>query len=157
MSLTRSELMGRVRQQRTAPERLVARFLASHAIRFRYNVRGLPGTPDLANKTRRIAVFVHGCFWHRHEGCYRATTPKTNKAFWLAKFTANLERDRRRISQLKRMGYEVAVVWECQADDSAKLYRALHKVLPNTLRSQRSRPASRGNAIDAKTSRRSTR
>lgn len=134
MSLTRSELMGRVRQQRTAPERAVARFLASHAIRFRYNVRGLPGTPDLVNKSRKIAVFVHGCFWHRHRGCSKTTMPKTNRAFWLAKFAANLKRDERRVRQLRRLGYRVAVVWECETRDPTALRRALKSIMGSASR-----------------------
>jgi DNA mismatch endonuclease, patch repair protein len=141
VSLTRSELMSRVRQHGTAPEKAVARFLASHGFRFRCNVRGLPGTPDLLNKRGRIAVFVHGCFWHRHRGCKRTTTPKSNQAFWLAKFEANMRRDRMRTRQLKRSGYKVVVVWECQTRSDDALEKALLPILDSDFpKRARSRP-----------------
>src|SRR5262245_16648915 len=128
MGLTRSEIMGRVRQKRTSPEQAVARFLQARGLRFRYNVRGLPGTPDLANKRRRFAIFVHGCFWHRHKRCRKASTPSTNRAFWLAKFSANLRRDRLRAAQLRRLGYQVIIVWECEAGSPVCLRRALKQL-----------------------------
>ncbi len=93
----RSALMGRVRQRDTRPEQAVALALRSLGIAYRKNVRGLPGSPDFANKSGKWAVFVHGCFWHRHTGCRRATTPKANREFWLTKFAANRTRDARAI------------------------------------------------------------
>lgn len=124
---SRSEIMRRVPRQRTTPERAVARFLAYHGIRFRYNVRGLPGTPDLANRRRRFAIFVHGCFWHRHPGCPKSTIPKSNRGFWLAKFAANRKRDTSRRELLTLMGYRVVTIWECQTTPAAlrKSLRAL--------------------------------
>jgi DNA mismatch endonuclease (patch repair protein) len=76
----------------------------------------LPGSPDLANRTRRWAIFVHGCFWHRHTGCIRTTTPKRNRPFWTAKFEANCARDRRVRAALRRLGFRTLVIWECQAE-----------------------------------------
>lgn len=111
---TRAALMARVRQRDTRPEREVASALRSLGASYRKNVRGLPGSPDFANKSRRWAVFVHGCFWHRHTGCRRATIPKANRTFWLDKFAANRSRDARAIRALRRLGFRVAVIWECQ-------------------------------------------
>lgn len=128
-ALSRSELMARVRQKRTAPELAVARFLAANRVRYRFNVSTLPGTPDLANQARRFAIFVHGCFWHRHRGCARATLPKTNRAFWMAKFAANVRRDRRKGVDLKKLGYRVGVIWECETEDPIALRRILRQLV----------------------------
>ena len=115
----RSALMGRARQRGTKPEIEVAAALRALGARYRLNVKSLPGSPDFANKTRKWAVFVHGCFWHRHRGCHRATTPTNNRDFWLEKFAANRRRDARSIRALRAMGYRVAIVWECDAKGSA--------------------------------------
>jgi DNA mismatch endonuclease, patch repair protein len=115
-SAERSRLLGRVKQSRTRPEEIVAAILRRIGLSYRRNVRGLPGTPDFANRSRRFAIFVNGCFWHRHTGCRRATLPKNNRAFWLAKFTANRQRDAESIRALRRMGFRVLVIWECRAE-----------------------------------------
>jgi len=78
------------------------------------NVRSLPGSPDFANKGKRWAIFVHGCFWHRHSGCHKATIPKANRQFWLTKFTDNRARDARAIRALRADKFRVIVVWECE-------------------------------------------
>lgn len=106
--------MGRVRQRGSAAELAVAALLRRLGAAYRKNVRRLPGSPDFANRKRRWAVFVNGCFWHRHTGCARATTPKANREFWLEKFAANRARDARAVRQLRRMGFRVLIVWECQ-------------------------------------------
>jgi len=116
----RSALMGRVRQRDTRPEQAVALALRSLGIAYRKNVRSLPGSPDFANKSRKWAVFVHGCFWHCHTGCRRATTPKANRDFWLAKFAANRSRDARVIRTLRAMGFRVAIIWECTVTDAER-------------------------------------
>jgi DNA mismatch endonuclease (patch repair protein) len=116
----RSALMGRVRQRGTKPEIEVAVTLRALGARYRLNVRSLPGSPDFANKSNKWAVFVHGCFWHRHRGCHRATTPTNNRDFWLDKFAANRRRDARSIRALRAMGYRVAIIWECRATSSAE-------------------------------------
>lgn len=112
----RSRLLGRVKQTRTAPEEIVAAALRAAGIAYRRNVRDLPGSPDFANKRRRFAVFVNGCFWHHHTGCRRATVPKNNRAFWEAKFVANRKRDADRIRALRLAGFRVLVIWECETD-----------------------------------------
>lgn len=123
--------LGRIRQHGTAAELLVRRAVSVLGLRYRVSNRDLPGSPDLANRAHRWAIFVHGCFWHRHRGCIRTTTPKRNRAFWLAKFDANVARDRRARRALVRQGFTVIVVWECEAEDSRMLAKRLQR-LSNT-------------------------
>lgn len=112
----RSRLLGRVKQTKTKPEEAVAAILRDLGLAYRRNVKGLPGSPDFANRKRGFAIFVNGCFWHAHTGCRRATTPKNNRAFWVAKFAANRARDAAAIGALRRAGFTVVVIWECGVD-----------------------------------------
>lgn len=121
----RRALMQRVRQHGTPAEKAVASVCRKLGLHYRLNVRSLPGSPDLANKAHRWAIFVHGCFWHRHQGCAKATTPKRNNAFWLDKFKANRERDRRKLRQLREAGFRVLVIWQCEAANDGLLRRRL--------------------------------
>lgn len=125
----RSRIMRAVRREKTDGELAVARYLREAGVHYRFNVRSLPGSPDLANKHRKFAVFVHGCFWHRHRGCKRTTTPKQNEAFWRRKFEQNVARDRRNEKLLRELGYEVVVVWECETRESHLLARALRPLV----------------------------
>ena len=124
----RSEIMRRVRRNETGAENTVAAALRKLGIRFRRNVRSLPGTPDFANKRQCWIVFVHGCFWHRHRNCARATTPKHNRPFWLEKFAANEKRDRRNSRTLRSMGFHVYTIWECETEDEGKLLRRFERL-----------------------------
>jgi DNA mismatch endonuclease (patch repair protein) len=117
----RSALMRRVRRSGTSAERIVARLCRKSTLAYRLNVKSLPGSPDLANKARRWAIFVNGCFWHAHRNCPMATKPKHNAAFWAEKFTANRRRDARKIQELRQMGFRVAIVWQCETLDEARL------------------------------------
>lgn len=107
--------MGRIRGTDTKPELLVRRALHALGYRFRTHVPGLPGRPDIVFSKRRKAVFVHGCFWHRH-GCVETYTPKSRKTFWQDKFSANMERDRRVQDLLARDGWRLFVAWECEIE-----------------------------------------
>jgi DNA mismatch endonuclease, patch repair protein len=124
----RRALMQRVRQRRTKAEDLVAAALRDLGRHYRRNVRGLPGSPDFANRRRGWAIFVNGCFWHHHKGCPRGTIPTRNRAFWLEKFTANRKRDAAKIRLLRQLGLRVVVVWECEALDPVRLARRLERV-----------------------------
>lgn len=104
------------------------REVASLGHRYRVSNRDLPGCPDLANRRRRWAIFVHGCFWHRHAGCRLATTPKRNAAYWKAKFDDNVARDRRVTQALRDQGFRVLVVWGCELE-SPLLRRRLRRFL----------------------------
>ena len=125
----RSLLMGRVRQAKTAPEEAVAAWLREHRVRYRRNVRTLPGRPDFANQQARFAIFVHGCYWHRHPGCDRATTPTRNRDFWLDKFAANIARDAARTAELERAGLLAITVWECETENAETLDERLGLLL----------------------------
>ena len=110
---TRSRMMSGIRGKDTKPEMVVRRALFAAGFRFRLHRRDLPGVPDIVMPGRRIAVFVHGCFWHRHKGCRLVKAPATNPEFWRIKLDRNVERDRRAISTLQATGWRVLVVWEC--------------------------------------------
>jgi DNA mismatch endonuclease (patch repair protein) len=110
-----SRRMSRIRQRSTRPELAVRLVLAAAGIRYRCNCRSLPGSPDIANKSRRWAIFVHGCFWHGHHGCSKATVPKRNRKQWLQKLRENRQRDERKALALREAGFRVVVVWECEA------------------------------------------
>ena len=111
-----SARMANIRQRGTGIETEVAAVLRRLNLHYRKNVKQLPGSPDFANRSRRWAVFVNGCFWHHHTGCRRATIPKSNTDFWTTKFRDNRRRDARAIVSLRRRGYEVVVIWECQTE-----------------------------------------
>jgi DNA mismatch endonuclease (patch repair protein) len=118
-------MMGRIRSKNTLPE--VRTRLAVHALglRFRVHVADLPGKPDLANKTRRWAIFVHGCFWHSHASCRLASSPKSNTDYWTEKLARNKRRDADKIPALQALGFRVLVVWECEVRNDARLKEAL--------------------------------
>jgi len=120
-----SERMGRVRQKGTKPELIVRQIVHALGHRYRVDNRDLPGSPDIANRSRGWAVFVHGCYWHRHRGCSKTTTPTRNRSFWEDKFRANVARDMRAARELRRLGYRVIVVWECQCEGRQPLERRL--------------------------------
>lgn len=113
----RSELMRRVRTEGTAPELAVRRTLHALGGRYRLNCCELPGSPDIVNRSRRLAIFVHGCFWHFHAGCARIRLPKRNRDFWKNKLLGNRARDARATAKLAALGYSVLVVWECEVSD----------------------------------------
>ena len=117
--------MAGVAQKDTTPERIVRGIMHQLGHRYRVRNRDLPGSPDLANRKRKWAIFVHGCFWHHHPGCGRATVPKRNREYWLEKFDQNKRRDARVSRALGRLGYRVFTVWECQTRDSEKLRRSM--------------------------------
>ncbi len=109
----RSWNMSRIRSRDTRPERALRSMLHRAGFRFRLHDRSLPGTPDIVMKKHRAAILVHGCYWHRHEGCRNATTPSTRTDFWLKKFGATVERDKRNLEALTVLGWKPIVVWEC--------------------------------------------
>lgn len=124
----RSELMGRIRSRDTRPELVVRSLLDRLGYRFRVHALELPGTPDIVFRSRRVALFVHGCFWHRH-GCRLTYTPKTRREFWQGKFRGNVRRDRAVRKELEARNWRILVVWECQLSRPAALARRLIKLL----------------------------
>ncbi|MDB5715282.1 MAG: very short patch repair endonuclease [Sphingomonadales bacterium] len=113
--------MSRVRGKDTGPEMRVRRAAHARGLRFRLHSAALPGRPDLVFPSRMVAVFVHGCFWHRHEGCRRSTNPKTRADFWRDKFAANVARDARTTLALQNLGWTVQVIWECETANQETL------------------------------------
>lgn len=109
----------------TRPEKIVRRLLHSLGLRFRLHRADLPGTPDIVLPRFRTAIFVHGCFWHRHSDCARATSPKTRVIFWKKKFAANIERDMRKQYELQQQGWTVLIIWECETRTPIALERKL--------------------------------
>lgn len=117
----RSEMMSGIRGRNTCPELLVRSYLHASGFRFRLHLRELPGSPDLVLPKYQACIFVHGCFWHRHEGCRYATTPATRTEFWAQKFDGNVTRDRRNVQSLLDAGWRVLIVWECGLRQRANL------------------------------------
>jgi len=115
---TRSRMMSGIRGKDTKPELIVRSFLHRAGLRFRLHAK-LPGKPDLVFPRHRTVVFVHGCFWHRHDGCRYATTPASNPGFWQEKFTANVRRDAKVKQQLEELSWRVLVIWACQLKESS--------------------------------------
>lgn len=140
----RSELMGRVRQHGTGAEQAVALRLRARGLSYRRNDRKLPGSPDFANRRAGFAIFVHGCFWHRHEGCDRATVPRRNRAFWLEKFDQNVARDLQNQTDLRALELDVLVVWECETSSAALIDEKLALFFRRTAAHRSGVPASSG-------------
>jgi len=125
----RSRTMRAVRSRDTAPEMVVRRFLHAAGLRYRLHDRHLPGIPDLVFASRRIALFVHGCFWHRHRGCKLARIPKSRVRFWTEKLEGNKRRDARNLARIRRLGWSSLVVWECQLAKPELLSRRIKRFL----------------------------
>jgi DNA mismatch endonuclease (patch repair protein) len=134
--LTRSRMMSGIRGKHTKPELDLRRALHREGLRFRLHVTGLPGRPDMVFPKHRAAVQVHGCFWHRHSNCVFCATPGSNKKFWKSKFDETVERDARNLDALRKLGWRVAVVWECAVKDRGA--EAVGLRLAAWLRSRRS-------------------
>lgn len=113
----RSKLMSHVRSTDTSVELRVRRLVHGMGFRYRLHQANLPGKPDLVFASRRAVIFVHGCFWHRHQNCRYATTPKTRVAFWKAKFKRNVERDAETLNALNKLGWRALVIWQCEFSD----------------------------------------
>ena len=118
---TRSRMMANIKGKNTRPEITVRSLLHRQGFRFRLHDKSLPGKPDLVLRKYKAVIFVHGCYWHRHENCKLASTPKQNTKFWLKKFDANLRRDGEVYYQLKVLGWRTAVIWECAIRDKKNL------------------------------------
>jgi len=121
----RSRNMAQVKGKNTKPEKLVRSLLHKMGFRFRLYVKKLSGNPDIILPRHKAVIFVHGCFWHGHEDCKRATIPTTNTKFWLTKIKGNKERDKRNITNLEDLGYRCLTVWQCEMKDTEALKQRL--------------------------------
>lgn len=121
--------MSLVKARDTAPEMRVRRALWAAGLRYRLHSTSLPGRPDLVMHRRRACVFVHGCFWHRHDCASGRREPKSNQEFWLAKFDANVRRDRMVVEQLGTLGWNVNVIWECETRSPEKIRALVNRLI----------------------------
>lgn len=128
-SKERSKRMSLVRAKDTKPELRVRRLVYSLGYRYRLHGAGLPGKPDMVFKGRRKVIFIHGCFWHRHEGCALARLPKSRLDFWVPKLEGNKDRDIRNQKKLSAMGWKFLVIWECEINDTGKLQKRISEFL----------------------------
>ncbi len=126
----RSAIMRAVPRSNSSPEIAARKILHGLGLRFRLHRRELPGTPDIVLVRHRTVVFVHGCFWHRHRGCKKATTPKNRAEFWAEKFKRNVERDASNEALLVSEGWRVLTIWECETSDTESLRKQLRKLFP---------------------------
>jgi DNA mismatch endonuclease (patch repair protein) len=125
----RSANMSRIRSRDTQPEMIVRRLLHRLGYRFRLHARELPGKPDIVFRPSRKAIQVHGCFWHRHDGCQDCSVPKSRQEYWQPKFAATVARDEKTLTELRALGWDVLVVWDCETSDLGNLQMRLIKFL----------------------------
>lgn len=129
----RSYIMSRVRGKDTQPEIIVRKMLHKKGVRYRLYRSDLPGKPDIVIPKRKLIVFIHGCFWHGHEGCRKGSLPKSKVEYWRKKIEANKERDKNTIAQLNELGWETAVIWQCETRDGIMLSQRLDRLLSETV------------------------
>ena len=125
----RSQMMRGIRSRNTRPERIVRSWLHRNGYRFRIHAN-LPGSPDIVLPKYRTAIFVHGCFWHRHPGCKLCYTPKSNVERWNRKFDTNVARDAQNLAAIKALGWHVIVIWECEVRDGTFTERLIAEGFP---------------------------
>lgn len=125
----RSEVMSKIRSKNTKPELAVRKALTRMGLRYRLQSRLLPGKPDIIISRMSTVIFVNGCFWHQHSNCKRKAMPKSNREYWQKKLGGNVERQRRDVRALKKLGWRVIKVWECQTTSESKLAGRLSRVL----------------------------
>jgi len=125
----RSRNMSAIRSKNTKPESVVRSLLFALGYRYRLHRKDLPGKPDIILKKYNTVIFVHGCFWHQHKKCKRANIPKSNKKYWIPKLERNVKRDRSHNTKLKKQGWKVLVIWECEIKDSERMIARLKKKL----------------------------
>lgn len=117
---TRSYNMSRIRSKDTEPEETVRKYLFSKGFRYRKNDKRLPGRPDIVLPKYKVCIFINGCFWHKHDGCKYFVLPKSNTLFWINKLEANVRRDESNYLQLRELGWDVIIIWECELKSSAR-------------------------------------
>jgi DNA mismatch endonuclease (patch repair protein) len=127
--------MAAVANKDTVTELLVRSALHRLGYRFRLHVKHLPGTPDIILPRHRLCIFVHGCFWHQHPGCKRATIPASNSSFWETKFSRNINRDILVRKQLEASGWRVCVIWGCDVQKPDRLFKAINRCQINPQKS----------------------
>jgi len=125
----RTKIMKSIKSSDTKPEIILRKFLFNNGLRYKINYKGLSGKPDIVFVSRKLAIFVHGCFWHQHKNCEITNVPASNSRFWKKKFDANIKRDKNNISLIENMGWNVLVIWECEILDVNRKPRDLHPIM----------------------------
>ena len=125
----RSKIMQSIKSRNTKPEVFLRKFLYANGLRYRINYKKLPGKPDIVFISKKLAIFVHGCFWHQHKICEITNKPQSNVEFWKEKFTRNKERDKLNQAKLKEMGWTPIVIWECEILDKNRKVRDMEPIL----------------------------
>jgi DNA mismatch endonuclease, patch repair protein len=125
----RHKVMASIRREHTKPEIIVRRMLWNLGARYRLHAKDLPGKPDIVMRSKRKAIFVHGCLWHLHGGCKLARIPKSRPDYWPTKLSRNVARDVRNIAELRRLGWQVEVIWECETQNLERLADRLRQLL----------------------------
>ena len=124
----RSRNMSAIKSKNTKPEIAVRKLLHSMGYRFRLHRKDLPGSPDIVLPKYKTVIFVHGCFWHRHENCKYASTPKTRREFWENKFKSNVKRDKEIQEKIKNLDWRSVVIWECEIKNKISIERKLRNL-----------------------------
>ncbi|MGI9651969.1 very short patch repair endonuclease [Chryseobacterium sp. RLHN22] len=125
---TRSYNMSQIKGKNTKPEILVRKFLFANGFRYRLHDKKLPGKPDIVLRKYKAVIFVHGCFWHGHDGCEKFVIPKTRTHFWLNKINTNISNDNKNIEALKKDGWNVIIVWECEIKNEIRMQKLLKQI-----------------------------
>lgn len=139
----RSDIMSKISGTETKPEILVRKFLFANGFRYRKNDKRYPGKPDIVLPKYKAVIFINGCFWHGHKNCDKAKLPETNYEFWKNKIENNIKRDNGNYKQLRKQGWRVIVVWQCQLNNQNNLNRTINELIKNL---QNQRPANKGYA-----------
>jgi DNA mismatch endonuclease, patch repair protein len=128
----RSWLMSRVQSKNTSAETRVRSVAHAMGLRFRLHSDSLPGKPDIVFPKWKTVVFIHGCFWHRHPNCKKATIPKSNTSFWTTKFERNVARDQANLNALEQLGWKAHVIWECETKSPDRITERLKQIFPSS-------------------------
>ena len=125
----RSEIMSKISGKETKPEILVRKFLFAQGFRYRKNDKRLPGKPDIVLPKYKTLIFVHGCFWHGHQNCKKFALPQSNHEFWKDKIQKNIERDKSKQKELKKLGWKIITIWQCQIKSRESVEKALKQTV----------------------------
>ena len=125
----RSSCMSKIKNKNSKPELSVRRILSRLKVRYRLHKSELPGKPDIVIARAKIVIFVNGCFWHQHKNCKKRAVPKSNKEYWEKKLRRNIEKQKEDIKKLKKSGWKIHKIWECQTKDENKLFKKLSKLV----------------------------
>ena len=125
----RSEIMSRIKGKNTKPELIIRRALFREGYRYRLHRKNLPGNPDIVIPNYALVIFIHGCFWHQHEGCKRNFTPKSNKEYWIPKLQGNVGRFKKQRRELNRYGWHAYVIWECEVKKEIEIMSKIENII----------------------------